>query len=211
MCHVRTIAKEGKERQLVIARSAAELNAMYQAAAPHLKRAIMLAYYTGMRVGSSELFAVRWEHVDLINGHVFVESAKKGGMKIRMVPIASALDILLREWLLQDSESGRAGGWLVHYHGKRVGRIKTAWNAAKRRAGITRRMRPYDLRHMAATDMLESGADLKSVSEILGHASPDMTLRQYQHVNTAQRRAAVEVLGKRLPDYQKNENEKTAG
>lgn len=156
VCHVRTIAKEGKERQLVIARSAAELNAMYQAAAPHLKRAIMLAYYTGMRVGSSELFAVRWEHVDLINGHVFVESAKKGGMKIRMVPIASALDILLREWLLQDSESGRAGGWLVHYHGKRVSRIKTAWNSAKRRAGITRRMRPYDLRHMAATDMLES-------------------------------------------------------
>ena len=70
-------------------------------------------------------------------------------------------------------------------------------------------MRLYDLRHMAATEMLAAGADLKSVSEILGHASPDMTLRTYQHTITAQRRDAVARLGKRLPVVEKKEDETT--
>lgn len=191
-----------KDDAIIAPPSASELSALYRCAAPHLKRAIMLAYYTGMRVGASELLALRWEHVDLANSQIFVESAKKGGMRSRMVPISEALDELLRDWLKQDKEQGWGYGWVVHYRGRRVGRIRIAWRQAKERAGITRRLRPYDLRHMAATDMLASGADLKSVSEILGHSSPDMTLRTYQHTITAQRRAAVEFLGKRLPDYQ---------
>lgn len=88
---------------------------------------------------------------------------------------------------------------MVHYHGRPVGRMKTAWRAAITRAGITRRIRPYDLRHLAASAMLDAGADLKSVSEILGHASPDMTLRTYQHTSTALRREAIARLGNPLP------------
>jgi integrase len=98
--------------------------------------------------------------------------------------------------------------WVVHYHGNRVASLKTAWKAAKSRAGITRRMRLYDLRHLAASEMLAGGADLKSVSEILGHASPEMTLRIYQHTITAQRVAAVAVLGKCLPDLSKEDETK---
>lgn len=186
--------------------TSAELAAIYQAAAPHLRRAIRLAYFTGMRCGESELLALRWEAVDLVNGSIFVESAKKGGMKSRIVPIASGLDSALREWLADDREQGPLGT-VVHYHGKPVSRIKTAWRAALVRAGITRRIRPYDLRHLAASAMLDAGADLKSVSEILGHASPDMTLRTYQHTSTTLRREAIGRLGNPLPTVTRNNNE----
>lgn len=178
--------------------TAQELAAIHQAAAPHLQRALLLAYFTGMRPGGSELLALRWEHVDMLTGTIFVESAKKGGMRARVVPIAGELAEAMQQWLEQDRERGPLT-WVVHFNGRQVGSLKTAWGAAKRRAGITRRLRMYDLRHMAASEMLAAGADLKSVSEILGHASPDMTLRTYQHTITAQRKAAVEMLGKRLP------------
>lgn len=188
--------------------SSAELQALYRAAAPHLQRALLLGYYTGMRPGGSELLALRWEQVDRVNGSIFVESAKKGGMRARVVPIATELDTAMAGWMIADLERGPLQ-WVVHYHGARIGSLKTAWAQAKRRAGITRRMRLYDLRHMAASEMLAGGADLKSVSEILGHASPDMTLRTYQHTITAQRRDAIAVLGKRLPIDTTQDDDKT--
>jgi integrase len=189
--------------------SAAELSALYQAAAPHLRRALLLSFYTGMRPGASELLALRWEHIDLVNKSIFVESAKKGGMRARVVPMAGELAEALEKWMQEDREKGKPLAWVVHYNGHRICSLKTAWGAAKGRAGVTRRMRLYDLRHMAASEMLEGGADLKSVSEILGHASPELTLKTYQHTVTAQRRAAIEVLGKRLPVDTKTEHEKT--
>lgn len=188
--------------------TAAELAAIYRAAAPHLQRAILLAYYTGMRPGASELLALRWEGVDLVNGSIFVESAKKGGMRARVVPIAAGLDTALRAWLQEDRQSGILGA-VVHYRGRPVGRLKTAWRAALVRAGITRRIRPYDLRHLAASAMLDAGADLKSVSEILGHASPDLTLRTYQHTSTILRREAVARLGNPLPTVTTDNDERT--
>ncbi len=184
----------------------AELDAIYKVSAPHLQRALLLSYYTGMRPGGSELLSLRWESVDLISGTIFVESAKKGGMRARVVPIAEELGEEMHRWAKQDRELGPLG-WVVHYHRKQIGSMKNAWTRAKERAGITRRIRLYDLRHMAATEMLAAGADLKSVSEILGHASPDMTLRTYQHTITAQRRDAVARLGKRLPVSEKKETE----
>ena len=152
-----------------------------------------------MRPGTSELLALRWEHVDMINGSIFVESAKKGGMRARIVPISEGLRPLLEKWVSADREAGPLA-WVVHYHGKRVGSLKTAWEAAKKRAGITRRCRMYDLRHMAATSMLDAGADLKSVSEILGHASPDMTMKIYQHTSTKLRKDAISRIGNWLPE-----------
>lgn len=177
----------------------AELAAIYEVAAPHLQRAMTLGYFTGMRPGASELLSLRWEHIDLVNKTIYIESAKKGGMKSRVVTIANGLYDAAQEWLVEDRERGPLG-WVVHYHGKKVERIKTAWDAAKRRAGITRRIRLYDIRHMAATSMLAAGADTKSVSEILGHASVETTLKVYQHVNTALRAQAVSKLGNWLPE-----------
>lgn len=191
-----------KDISIISPPTSAELSAIYEAAAPHLRRAIMLGYYTGIRPGRSEMLSLRWDQVDLINGTIFVESAKKGGMVARTIPIADGLMVLMRTWMEEDKGQG-ALGTIIHYKGGPVRQMTKSWRNAKAKAGITRRIRLYDLRHLAASEMLAAGADLKSVSEILGHASPDMTLRVYQHTSTALRRDAVSRLGNPLPAPEK--------
>jgi site-specific recombinase XerD len=65
--------------------------------------------------------------------------------------------------------------------------------ATLKRAGITRRIRPYDLRHAFVTDAVAAGVDIKTVAQIVGD-DPRMLFEHYQHVATKQKRAAVEAL-----------------
>ena len=64
----------------------------------------------------------------------------------------------------------------------------------QKKAGITRRLRPYDFRHAFATWVLGEGVDLKSTSEILGHSSAKITTKIYQHTNMAMRREVINKL-----------------
>lgn len=172
----------------------AEFNAILQHAAPHIKRAMQIAYYTGCRPGLTELFSLTWTAVDFFNRSITITSAKKGGLAQREIPITQKFYDLLASWKKEDEEAEYRGGYLVHYHGKRVERIKTGWDAAKRRAGITRRIRNYDLRHMTATEMLAAGVPMKTVSEILGHASIVQTADTYSHVRSPEKQSAVDKL-----------------
>lgn len=172
-----------------------ELAALLQHAAPHLARAIQISIYTAIRPGGIELLSLRWEHVDFIDESLHVTSARKGGLKSRRVPIARPLLRLLNDWHEQDSALKRFPETIVNYNGKQVKALQTSWETAKRKAKIFRRLRLYDMRHLAASNMLERGADLKSVSELLGHASPSTTMRVYQHVNTKMKRKAIDLLG----------------
>ena len=69
-----------------------------------------------------------------------------------------------------------------------------AWHRALERADITRRIRPYDLRHAFATDALRAEKDVGTVAKLMGHSSPEMVLRTYQHVVSAQKKETVEAL-----------------
>jgi integrase len=87
--------------------------------------------------------------------------------------------------------------------------MKHGWHDALKKAGITRRLRPYDLRHAFATYALEQTENIKVVADIMGHSNPNMIFLHYQHTREATRRAVVEAL----PDFKimrpKNEaNEK---
>lgn len=73
------------------------------------------------------------------------------------------------------------------------------WRPAMRAAGIPSTFTWHDLRHSAATHMLDAGADLYTVCDVLGH-SDFRTTQRYAHVRDERRRAAVERLDrKRLP------------
>ena len=147
-------------------------------------RAILeLLYATGMRV--SELTALSVG--DLDPEHACCIVFGKGG-KERIVPVGdTALKVVARylAGVRPELDRGRSGGALfLNRRGTRLGRM-SVWTIVARaaeRAGIERRISPHTLRHSCATHMLEGGADLVAVQEMLGHA--DITTTQiYTHLD----------------------------
>jgi integrase len=170
-----------------------EAKRIYEAAAPHIQRVIFIGLSAGPRIGPSELFRMPWSSVDLDRGVMRMPQAAKGARdEVRDIPLRQDVVERMRVWEAEDKAAGIP--WVIHFRGKPVKRISRAWHAACDRAGIERRIRPYDLRHAFATMALDAGADLKCVSELMGHANQVMVLRYYQHTNTEQRRRAINTL-----------------
>jgi integrase len=169
-----------------------EARLLYEAAAPHVQRVIVLGMTAGPRIGPSELFRLRWSDVDTRAGMIRMPNAHKGARdESREVPVHKSVIALLRQW--QTEDAGLSCPWVIHHKGQPVRRIGHAWHKARRRAGIDRRIRPYDLRHAFASVLLDYGADIKCVSECMGHADTAMILRYYRHTSTRQRRKAINM------------------
>ncbi len=147
-------------------------------------RAILeLLYSTGMRV--TELVGLLLRRLDLENGSCLILG--KGG-KERYAPIGRAALEGLRRYLRDVRprlDKGRSRGRV--FLNQRGGPLSRAWawrivRDAARRAGISRAVSPHTLRHTFATHMLEGGADLITVQEILGHAHI-VTTEIYTHLD----------------------------
>ncbi len=147
-------------------------------------RAILeLLYATGLRV--AELAALELERVDLTEGMVRVRGK---GNKERLVPMGTPAVAAIEVYLPQRAillQSGRAEKAL--FLNGRGGRLTTRSierlvKMYAERAGIAARVSPHALRHSFATHLLEMGADLRVVQELLGHASLSTTQR-YTHLN----------------------------
>ncbi|HEU5171106.1 MAG TPA: site-specific tyrosine recombinase XerD [Gemmatimonadales bacterium] len=142
-----------------------------------------LAYGAGLRV--SELCGL--ELPNLLLGEGLVRAFGKGG-KERLVPIGrgtiGAVSVYLST-LRPALDRGRtAGRVLLNARGEPLSRGGAGGvvKRAARRAGITKRVTPHTLRHSFATHLLEGGADLRAVQEMLGHA--DLSTTQiYTHVD----------------------------
>ena len=170
--------------------STTEVEAILAQAADHLRRAIILSYYLGLRPGAIELLSLTWLAVSWESETIMVSSAHKGGPEKRAVPIHPDLLPIIKNWHLQDQSQN---GPLVHYRNRAISTIKHSWQGALKKAGITRRIRPYDLRHAFATAALERDADIKALSEIMG-SRPETLMRTYQHVSTKLRKDTVNKI-----------------
>ena len=168
-----------------------EFDAILECSSPHLRRAMLISYHTGLRPGK-ELLSLTWDAVDFAGKTLMVLSAEKGGIPTRMIPLNSTILAHLGRWYADDQNAGIR--YLVHFRGRPIDSFDRAWKMAKKRAGVTRRIRPYELRHRFTSDLLEAGADLKSVSELLGHKSTLMTTKVYQRTTSAMKRKAVDFL-----------------
>jgi len=84
----------------------------------------------------------------------------------------------------------------LRYNGERYRNVRKAFEGARKRAGITD-FRFHDLRHTFASHLVMAGIDLKTVQELLGHKSFEMTLR-YAHLSPEHKKAALDILCKRL-------------
>ena len=170
-----------------------EAQAMLKAACPHVQRIIMIGIFAGPRIGPSELFRLEWADVDLDNAMMRMPNAKKNTpSESRDIPIHPNLLPSMIQWHKQDAEKGMP--LVIHYGGKQVRSIQHAWHKMLVKAGITRRIRPYDLRHAFATYALAGSADIGSVAAIMGHSDASMILKVYQHVQDTQKRAAIQSV-----------------
>ena len=172
-----------------------EAEAIYAAAAEHVRRSILLGGTEGLRVGESELFALRWDKVFLNeddDSYLLIDtSRKKKSQPMRAVPIQKELVPLMRQWRAVDKAHGIA--YVISYKGHPIQSIKTAWKATLRRAGITGYFRPYDLRHAFATNLIAAGWDYGTVADLMGN-SVQIVAKHYQYVSTPQKRRAVSAL-----------------
>jgi len=141
-------------------------------------RAILETLYaTGCRV--SELIHIDQHDVDFETSTAFVTGK---GDKQRIVPVGSFATTAIQAWLPDRMSIRRpgadTGALFLTVRGNRMSR-QTVWRIVKRygeAAGIaSRRLSPHVLRHSAATHMVEGGADLRTVQEMLGHASLSTT------------------------------------
>ncbi|WP_311523166.1 tyrosine recombinase XerC [uncultured Corynebacterium sp.] len=152
--------------------------------AEHLRDRAMLEllYATGMRVG--ELTGLNLADIDLARGLARVTGK---GNKQRVVPFGREATLALNEWLeFGRSELANGKAEDAVFVGSRGGRIdqrqvRRIVERAGQRAGVSD-ISPHTLRHTAATHMLEGGADLRVVQEMLGHSSLQTT-QIYTHVS----------------------------
>jgi integrase len=136
---------------------------------------------------------MRWSDVDLQKGIVRLQAAQKNRNEpIREIPIKRSLLGIIQAWKAEDEQKGLE--YVIHYRGKPVKNIHGSWAKIHRLAGLPNYFRPYDLRHAFATDALASGADVGTVAKLMGHTSPLMVLKTYQHVLTPQKQAVIEAL-----------------
>lgn len=145
-------------------------------------RAVLeLLYGCGLRV--SEAVEMRLSNIYPDEG--FVRVVGKGD-KERLVPIGEVALRSLDEYLGVRPSGGESDALFINCRGGRLSRI-SIFNMIKRQAlvaGITKSISPHSLRHSFATHMVERGADLRMVQEMLGHESI-LTTEIYTHLDSS--------------------------
>lgn len=160
-------------------------------------RAILeVLYGSGLRI--SELVGLSLGDLDVDGGTL---RAFGKGSKERIVPLVGMARDVVREWLapsgrgaLEPERWARRGDAEAVFLNARGGRLSRqgAWGVVRRygdRTGLGDRLTPHVLRHSCATHMLDHGADIRIVQELLGHASISTT-QIYTMVSTERLRAA---------------------
>jgi len=162
-----------------------------------------LLYASGLRV--SELVKLNLEQVDLDSREIRVWGK---GSKERMVlmgkPAAGALSTYLSRGRPTLLGKNRSSALFLNRYGKRLPerRVQKILDKYASIAGINKRVHPHLLRHTFATHLLDGGADLRVVQELLGHADLSST-QIYTHVSKSQAR---KVYLSAHPMAQKEEN-----
>ncbi|PAT03769.1 site-specific tyrosine recombinase XerD [Corynebacterium sp. NML 150383] len=143
-----------------------------------------LLYATGARV--SEVLALNVDDASELEHGAGVLTVTGKGNKQRLVPVGSHAQDALQAYLVRVRPSfatGKSHALFLNTRGGALSR-QSAWTAIKQaaeRAGVHKDISPHTLRHSFATHLLEGGADVRTVQELLGHASVTTT-QIYTHV-----------------------------
>jgi site-specific recombinase XerD len=192
-----------RERRLPSILSRDDLRTLIEAADEatpqgHRNRAILeLMYAAGVRV--SEVGALSLPHLDLGERALLVRGK---GNKERMVLVGAPAEAALRRYLAGGRPKlaqGDEQALFVNRDGTRLSTRSIQQIVRKHalKAGLDKRVYPHLLRHSFATHMLDGGAELRVVQELLGHASASTT-QIYTHVTEERQREAMETARRQL-------------
>jgi len=160
-----------------------EIKSLINAAVEYLKPILILALNTAMRKG--EILNLKWNDVDFENRFLFIKETKSNVM--RKIP--------MNDLVIKTLKSIETKSEFVFTSIKTGGCFKTVYNSFKTacQGAEINDCRFHDLRHTAATHMIQGGADVVTVSKILGHSDIKMTLK-YCHPSDDRRLKAVDLL-----------------
>ncbi len=167
----------------------------------HLKPIVTIALNTAMRL--REILYLKWSNVDFNRNIIIVPKTNTKNKKVKKVPMNGLVVETLRgggrksEYVFCDPKTGEP------FHS-----IKTTFGNALKRAELIG-VRFHDLRHTAASMMVESGVDLRTVQEILGVSSIAMVMR-YTHPTSEGKLNAVKALEKQMKDLDRLNTGSTA-
>lgn len=191
-----------KENQIILAQS------IYLDLKPK-SAGILFCLHTGVRIG--EICAIQWKDIDLENKtvtinktiqRIFIQqtdgksytkliiTTPKTKASNRIIPLSATIYPILRKmqtndpntYLLTNTEKYLEPRTYRGFYDRFIKRLEIE------------HINFHGLRHTFATRLIESGADYKTVSELLGHASVMMTLNLYVHPQMEQKRKAVELI-----------------
>ena len=151
------------------------------------KAMLEIMYSSGLRV--SELVNLELSDIDMFNDTILINGK---GSKERIVPIGEYSKKYLKDYLeirneLIKRKNGNPNKLFLNNHGIPITRngFNYLLNNILKEKGIEKNVTPHTLRHSFATHMLDNGADLRSIQELLGH-SDIVTTRIYTHVSKKQ-------------------------
>jgi integrase/recombinase XerC len=153
-------------------------------------------YSTGIR--ASELIGINREDIDR---HGRLIRIRGKGRRERIVPIGNKAQAAIDAYLNSPSRIAETTAIFIGPSGKRLTArtVQRILENHRKQLGLQQKASPHTLRHSYATHMLESGADLRAIQELLGHASLSTTQR-YTHVNLD---SLMEVYDKAHPKARK--------
>jgi integrase/recombinase XerC len=138
-----------------------------------------LLYASGLRI--AELVGIDIDDVELRARLVKVRGK---GAKERIVPFGSKAEESLRAWLAVREAPPEEEALFVNYRGQRITQrsVRRLFDGYVRAAALRAGISPHTMRHSFATHLLNAGADLRAIQELLGHASLSTT-QKYTHLN----------------------------
>lgn len=167
---------------------------------------ILLTMYSGMRIG--EIGALKWKDIDLKNGIIHISRTiqrikdKSENSKTKLVigtpkSKTSERDIPIPDFLVDilKARNGNENSYILSKTNKPVEprTIQNRFKSVLKKCGI-RNVNFHLLRHTYATVCIENGFDAKTVSELLGHASVNITLNRYVHSSLDMKKKCVAKL-----------------
>jgi integrase len=156
------------------------------AGSPHVRLFVVLALATAGRMGA--ILDLTWDRVDFAAGTVRLADGPQTRKGRATVPMT---DAARRELLA--AHAARTCEFVIEYGGKRVGKLRKAFERAAEAAGLPW-VTPHALRHTAAVWMAEAGVPMAEIAQVLGHTDERTTFRVYARFSPKYLRKAVSAL-----------------